>query len=182
MNYIYTSLRGLLHECHIELIIMNLFASIYLSGWTGISICFGWPGPQLANRKRLDQQNMPPTLQLSFFIIATVFTIISIRERFFTKKVINQNERKKDLLDLSQTTVTYETRKLSDMEFPVYFSLYPTPGYDASKLKSFGIRGEFLLFFGDRDRNGTSLLEMKWGTEDNNIGGLHSLEIELFHQ
>ena len=34
----------------------------------------------------------------------------------------------------------YETRRLSDIEFPVYISLFPTPGYDASKLNSFGIK------------------------------------------
>ena len=58
--------------------------------------------------------------------------------------------------------MSYETRKLSDIEFPMYFSLVPDPGYDRSVLDKFGIDGEFQLFYGyyDNDENGSF---HKWG-------------------
>ena len=66
----------------------------------------------------------------------------------------------------------YETRRLSDIEFPVYISLFPTPGYNASKLNSLGIRGELILFFGNiQERNGSNEIDMKWGTQDKKIAG-----------
>ena len=37
---------------------------------------------------------------------------------------------------------------MSDIEFPMYFSLVPDPGYDRSVLDKFGIDGEFQLFYG----------------------------------
>ena len=40
-------------------------------------------------------------------------------------------------------------QKLTEMEFPMYFSLVPTPGYNISYLKSCGIEGEWELFHGD---------------------------------
>ena len=48
-----------------------------------------------------------------------------------------------------QTTVTYETRKLRDLKFPMYFSLLPGPGYNLSYLASLGVHGESALFEGD---------------------------------
>ena len=48
----------------------------------------------------------------------------------------------------SKTTVSYETRKLTEMEFPMYFSLVPTPGYNISHLETCGIYGEWELFTG----------------------------------
>ena len=66
--------------------------------------------------------------------------------------------------------MTYETRSLSDIEFPVYFSLYSTPGYNQDKLNSFGFRGEFILFIGiERYRNNT--VDIIWRTEDKMIAG-----------
>ena len=64
----------------------------------------------------------------------------------------------------------YESRKLSEIEFPVYFSLFSRPGYDISKLKTFGINGEWHLFFGNpRQDNVTTNLE--WGNTTDSIGG-----------
>ena len=66
------------------------------------------------------------------------------------------------------------------MEFPVYLSLLSTPGYNASKLNSFGIKGEFSLFVGThRFRNGSTLREIEFGSEDNNIAGSKTNITEL---
>ena len=48
----------------------------------------------------------------------------------------------------SQTTVNYETRELAEIEFPMYFSLVPTPGYNPSYLERCGVEGEWGLFAG----------------------------------
>ena len=48
-----------------------------------------------------------------------------------------------------QTTVSYETRKLREIEFPMYISLVPTPGYNFSYLETCGVDGEWPLFEGD---------------------------------
>ena len=50
--------------------------------------------------------------------------------------------------------MSLETRKLSDIEFPIYFSLVPDPGYNRSILDEYGITGEWNLFSGDWDYNG----------------------------
>ena len=52
------------------------------------------------------------------------------------------------LFNTWRTTVTYETRRLADLEFPTYFSLSPLPGYNLTYLSELGIRGEAALFDG----------------------------------
>ena len=47
-----------------------------------------------------------------------------------------------------KTTVSYETRRLTEMEFPMYFSLGPDPGYNISHLETCGVGGEWQLFTG----------------------------------
>ena len=64
----------------------------------------------------------------------------------------------------------YEARKLTDIEFPVYFSLIPDPGYDMAHLASFGIDGEFELFSGHID-NRTGHLGITWGGLNHSIKG-----------
>ena len=46
-----------------------------------------------------------------------------------------------------QTTVTYETRNLSTMDFPMYFSLYAEPGYNSSLLRKIYSFSFLLTFF-----------------------------------
>ena len=38
---------------------------------------------------------------------------------------------------------------MTEIEFPMYFSLVPTPGYNISYLESCGIDGEWFLFDGN---------------------------------
>ena len=57
-----------------------------------------------------------------------------------------------------QTTVSYETRKLSDIEFPTYVSLVPTPGYNSSIMSKNEV-DVWNMFRGtvEEDDNGTFL-------------------------
>ena len=64
--------------------------------------------------------------------------------------------------------MSYETRKLSDIEFPVYFSLVPDPGYDISYLESQGIGGEWDLFAGQLEHNRTAIT---WGGLNHSLKG-----------
>ena len=45
--------------------------------------------------------------------------------------------------------MSYVTRRLSELEFPMYFSLGSQPGYDISYLETCGIDGEYWLFSGE---------------------------------
>ena len=67
--------------------------------------------------------------------------------------------------------MSYQTRKLTEIEFPMYFSLAPNPGYNQWLLPS-GITGEWDLFAGAfiRENNGTSGT-WRWGSVDNSIEG-----------
>ena len=66
---------------------------------------------------------------------------------------------------------------MTDIEFPMYFSLVPSPGYDISVLESLGVGGEWEMFTGDfsnevNETGGTWV----WGSVDNAIeGNLDSL-------
>ena len=48
-------------------------------------------------------------------------------------------------------TVTYETKDLSEIPFPVYFSFLALPGFNIKRLQSFGLGGEYELFTGKAD-------------------------------
>ena len=61
-----------------------------------------------------------------------------------------------------KTTISYETRKLSDLEFPMYFSLVPNPGYNRSSLDMLGFQGEWDLFWGHWAVNETPV-SVSWG-------------------
>ena len=67
--------------------------------------------------------------------------------------------------------MSYETRKLSDIEFPVYFSLIPDPGYDISYLESQGIGGEYDLFLGKPVDTAENCSFITWGGTNNSIKG-----------
>ena len=61
---------------------------------------------------------------------------------------------------------------MTDIEFPMYFSLAPNPGYNTSFLETCGISGEWELFFGNfiYENNGTSAT-WRWGSVNHSIGG-----------
>ena len=65
-----------------------------------------------------------------------------------------------------QTTVSYLTRSLADLEFPVYFSLTAQPGYNSSLLASYGFTGEWGLFKG-KHRQQSQWIKLDW--EHNNL-------------
>ena len=67
----------------------------------------------------------------------------------------------------SKTTVSYETRKLTEIEFPMYFSLAPNPGYNSSFLDTCGIDGEWKMFSGSDWTGGT----WGWGSVNHSIEG-----------
>ena len=75
---------------------------------------------------------------------------------------------------ISQTTVSYETKKLSEIEFPMYFSLVPDPGYNRSILEKYGMDGEWTLFYGGWVENGNSQ-KWCWGGKGNIEGIFNSL-------
>ena len=66
-----------------------------------------------------------------------------------------------------QTKVTYETRKLTDMEFPVYFSLFATPGYNMPVLDSLGFSSQYSFFWGKNN-----ITYLYWGNETLTIQGI----------
>ena len=102
-------------------------------------------------------------LQTVFFIVAAVFTLYNIRERFFTKKVVRY-ELKPSLRPYLQTSVSYFTRDLWQMsEFPLYLTLYPTPGY--ADWASFG-------FFSERTNSSSWMVSSSLGGGCSHMKGL----------
>ena len=68
--------------------------------------------------------------------------------------------------------MSYETRKLTDIEFPMYFSLVPHPGYNISFLDTCGIDGEFDLFSGNfSHENNETGGTWRWGSVNLSIEG-----------
>ena len=67
--------------------------------------------------------------------------------------------------------MSYETRKLSDIEFPMYFKLYPDPGYDIAHLESHGIDGEWRLFTGELVETEDNRTGISWGKRNYSIKG-----------
>ena len=116
---------------------------------------------------------MSGRVQLMFFITACVFTILNIKERFFTRKVcqiLNKIEFGEMKWLHCQTTVTYLTRKLSELEFPCYFSLFAEPGYNNSLLTSYGFTGEWGLFKG-KHQPGPEWIQLEWKHNNLSING-----------
>ena len=74
--------------------------------------------------------------------------------------------------------MSYETRKLSEIDFPVYFSLLPDPGYNMSHLASRGIDGEYFLFRGDIMKTVDNWTGITWGGLNHYIKGLAKLDLE----
>ena len=112
--------------------------------------------------------------QIGFLILAIIITIYNVRERFFTKRVKYSSDFKMNIYLLFQTTISYETRELTEMEFPMYFSLVPDPGYNISHLVSRGIDGEWNLFKGslvETQDNRTSWTGITWGGLNYSIKG-----------
>ena len=69
-----------------------------------------------------------------------------------------------------QTTVSYLTRSLADLEFPVYFSLTAQPGYNSSLLASYGFTGEWGLFKG-KHRQQSQWIKLDWKHNNLSIKG-----------
>ena len=67
--------------------------------------------------------------------------------------------------------MSYETRKLTDIEFPVHFSLIPDPGYNISHLASRGIDGEWNLFKGVLVETEDNRTGITWGGLKHSIKG-----------
>ena len=67
--------------------------------------------------------------------------------------------------------MSYETRKLSEIDFPVYFSPVPDPGYNMSHLASRGIEGEWNLFMGDIVDTEDNRTVVTWGGKNYSIKG-----------
>ena len=77
---------------------------------------------------------MGSRFQTVLFTVAIAFSIFNIRERYFSNRV-KMIIHFPITLHIYQTTVRYEIRNLSKMDFPIYFSLYAEPGYNKSLLR-----------------------------------------------
>ena len=64
------------------------------------------------------------------------------------------------------------TKKLTELEFPVYFSLVPDPGYNISYLAQHGIDGEYNLFWGDTVEIENNRTGITWGGVNDSIKGM----------
>ena len=60
---------------------------------------------------------------------------------------------------------------MTDIEFPMYFSLVPNPGYNISILDALGIDGEWTLFAGYELDNDNKTWTWGWGTVNHSIEG-----------
>ena len=74
--------------------------------------------------------------------------------------------------------MSYETRKLTEMDFPVYFSLVPDPGYNISYLDSHGIDSEWDLFSGQLVETQEKRTVITWGGPNSSIKGSLTLRSE----
>ena len=66
--------------------------------------------------------------------------------------------------------MTYLTRKLSELEFPCYFSLFAEPGYNNSLLTSYGFTGEWGLFKGKHYPR-SDWIQLEWNYNNLSIKG-----------
>ena len=107
-------------------------------------------------------------VQITFLLVAVLFTVENIYNRFFTKKVTHHTMLIL-ILTTVQTTITFETRNLADVDFPVFFSFLALPGFNISMLRTFGYGGELEFFSGFRmERN---ISELVWETDTESIEG-----------
>ena len=58
---------------------------------------------------------------------------------------------------------------MTEIEFPMYFSLVPNPGYNISFLDTLGIDGEFHLFIGNFLKDNKTSGNWKWGIVNHTI-------------
>ena len=103
-------------------------------------------------------------IQAVFFLVALVFTFLNVNERFFSKKVRINDTISRDLTYIIKTTVTYQTRKLSEIDFPMFISLFSTPGYDITSLRNFGFK-EVMDFFSGKIKITDDTTHFYWGNE-----------------
>ena len=76
--------------------------------------------------------------------------------------------------------MSFETRKLTDIEFPMYFSLAPNPGYNKSFLNTRGIPDEWHLFAGQFLNKDNGTWTLRWGTGNHSVEGkLVSLLVKI---
>ena len=76
------------------------------------------------------------------------------------------------ILTTVQTTVTFETRNLADVDFPVFFSFLALPGFNISMLRTFGYGGEYEFFSGFRGPSMEgNITELVWKTDTESIEG-----------
>ena len=66
--------------------------------------------------------------------------------------------------------MSYLTRRLADLEFPVYFSFYAEPGYNNSLLTSYGFTGEWGLFKGKHQPR-PDWIQLEWKYDNLSIKG-----------
>ena len=109
-----------------------------------------------------------------FFSVAIVFTFFNIKERFFSEKVrsFSLSYKTDNVITVYflKTTVTYLSRKLSEIDFPMFLTFFARPGYNISRLRRFGFNSELALFMGkNRLRNGT--IHIYWGNDTDSIQG-----------
>ena len=62
---------------------------------------------------------------------------------------------------------------MAEIEFPMYFSLAPNPGYNESLLETRGYEGEYDMFAGSefKKNNVTGDVTWKWGSVNHSIEG-----------
>ena len=67
-----------------------------------------------------------------------------------------------------QTTVTFETEDLIDVDLPIFMSFIAHPGFNTTCLESFGFDGGYDLFDGKRIyANGSTLI--LWGDDEDEL-------------
>ena len=107
-------------------------------------------------------------VQITFLLVAILFTVENIHDRFCTQK----------------TTVTFQTRNLADIHFPVIFSFLALPGFNISMLRTFGYGGEYEFFSGLRDTvEDGNLTGFVWETEKETVESVYNvrgLKIDSF--
>ena len=69
-----------------------------------------------------------------------------------------------------QTTVTYLSRNLSEIDFPMFLTFFARPGYNISLLRQFGFNSELALFEG-KSRLGNDTIQIYWGNNSHTIQG-----------